>query len=1480
MARLELTSHQWMRNALEPHRSELPTMPRARMTGIGFDDLQLYSMPVAGDGPGHRTKFRDVLFASSSTASAKLMPQNISGSRGSGAKLMSQSMSSFFAPGAQPHGRQNAAAAAGPSADRSAVPRRFSGDAAPRWQPHVLEAGPHSQGLRSTAAKTAGLRGAAPMAQSTIALPSLPNSRGGNGSSSLRAADGFRNSHRPRRNKHGTGPGHDMRQEAAKLKHLALTPSDKRGKAQKALEGDRSFVQRALQQAAEPLDVSEARERRAEDRQWAIIFAPISRAREQLPGSMRQRPPPLVARTIRDLPEVPAEDDLPELFKDEEEEALHACRLFHSLVSLGRKAAEAVSQGRKADDESWGPVVLTRPSFCRLVCAMEGLSIAPGEQTFLRRAAGHFDRAARRIRVQGGIHGGHVLGVEITPGQDQQMVKLFAHLLHDMINDVRADEASKAQLLAVDKLKKAGRPTTPQAPGSKAPSKGRPSKGRPSSGSPRPPDADPRRDSSKGPSSRMGSKDLSAAAKAAFPGDEASPTRTKQARFSGDAGGSARRDSWDVRHEIDRARKRLFGELLPGAVQYAKDRSALARRRALTGWRADGKTAGAGPDGGLGPDAEDPVTAYESQACGRLGPVPETSPVMLSTPTDGSQAVPAEVGKRSSGEKATLADQGRRGSSGKLSEAIEALEEAVVPEEARGKRAPATPMAAAPAGRSPLEEPSPEAQAPGSSQLYGHTFAVLKGELLMSQMLEPEVMHFVSEFGDLFTTMFNAYCDTPVMGETTHMTLTGFLRFCNDFRLFPEQVDFQTILWLYETAEAREDRSPGDDEAAAPCASEPGTPLTPTQEVKGAERSGSNRSISRQSRTQSPGGGKSPPRQTSSRQSSVATGSRQGRRPVSPGRQPTPKTPTGSKTPTGRPSSVVSEGWGGREAPPSLQDASSAGPASRPMSGAAQPRLGSPARERRSTVRSPSASGSPRRQTGALLAASARNVTIPFSEICGQEDELVLCRGKWFNAHLAWLTKDFSVMSEPELASASLLWAINDWVEDRRLMLDSFLVFVDTDCNGCISESELQFAVKFMNFENPPSKEDVSALFALLQTPTLEGLHGEVPIQMLRMALIAVGIQTGERNQAANCFAKDFSKLSRAECNASIFLKGMWQAFHFFKKSPEEVFMEFAADRPLSPTGALSSADLSKQALHLLKMLPFPSPALSVENPLELLDPSGKGITCEQFCQYCHQVKQAAELRTIADKDKHPILLAQSTKPAVRDLSRIFGSRAFIECIVKMSLVKLTFHGTAMQAELTSLVKVTWVLLYLRWQFEAAKQRDMQLSFGKPNLDECMLPPRRGQGSRGGSRPGTRGSATGGDSRPGTRSRIAQQEREEGPGSKSVKCRYVAPLKWLLTYHPNMFLNAPAHQPPSGLQVVSSVEPCVACGHLPFQGWGFCGCSVCSSGDAALAAGLAHARAKGAPGAGLATLDRCLLLGAQGNGKGVLEEAGDKDPVL
>merc|ERR1719456_2251223 len=87
------------------------------------------------------------------------------------------------------------------------------------------------------------------------------------------------------------------------------------------------------------------------------------------------------------------------------------------------------------------------------------------------------------------------------------------------------------------------------------------------------------------------------------------------------------------------------------------------------------------------------------------------------------------------------------------------------------------------------------------ASLYAHTYAILKGEVIMSQLLEPEILHFPIEFRSFFHLLFGAYVDVPMPNAEGHMTLTAFLHFCGDFGLFPSQVDFQTVQWLYNTAE-------------------------------------------------------------------------------------------------------------------------------------------------------------------------------------------------------------------------------------------------------------------------------------------------------------------------------------------------------------------------------------------------------------------------------------------------------------------------------------------------------------------------------------------------------------------------------------------------------------------------------------------------------------------------------------------------------
>lgn len=107
-----------------------------------------------------------------------------------------------------------------------------------------------------------------------------------------------------------------------------------------------------------------------------------------------------------------------------------------------------------------------------------------------------------------------------------------------------------------------------------------------------------------------------------------------------------------------------------------------------------------------------------------------------------------------------------------------------------------------------------------------YTETVLRGEILNSQLLEPEVLHFASRFRPLFEHMFSAYADWPSpaalqdaaeeednmeanfsqpileMHKLGHLSFTSFFRFCIDFGLFPKHASFEEIRQIYSDAEA------------------------------------------------------------------------------------------------------------------------------------------------------------------------------------------------------------------------------------------------------------------------------------------------------------------------------------------------------------------------------------------------------------------------------------------------------------------------------------------------------------------------------------------------------------------------------------------------------------------------------------------------------------------------------------------------------
>jgi len=124
--------------------------------------------------------------------------------------------------------------------------------------------------------------------------------------------------------------------------------------------------------------------------------------------------------------------------------------------------------------------------------------------------------------------------------------------------------------------------------------------------------------------------------------------------------------------------------------------------------------------------------------------------------------------------------------------------------------------------------------APRLLALRAHTETVVRGEVLVAQLLEPEVLHFATRFRPFFMSLFEAYSDWPEpdteatskSGQTGanagkppalespgdlvdqeavglgHMSFASFFRFCVDFRIFPKHANFEEVQNIYMDAEA------------------------------------------------------------------------------------------------------------------------------------------------------------------------------------------------------------------------------------------------------------------------------------------------------------------------------------------------------------------------------------------------------------------------------------------------------------------------------------------------------------------------------------------------------------------------------------------------------------------------------------------------------------------------------------------------------
>lgn len=564
---------------------------------------------------------------------------------------------------------------------------------------------------------------------------------------------------------------------------------------------------------------------------------------------------------------------------------------------------------------------------------------------------------------------------------------------------------------------------------------------------------------------------------------------------------------------------------------------------------------------------------------------------------------------------------------------------------------------------------------------FCETFAFIKGEALLGQLCEPEVLRFVAEMSPTMKTLFRAYADIPTPAGDGHMSMAALLRFCEDLGMFPKTIDYQTVKWLYglETADSQ-----------------------------------TTKAFSRR------------------RRSSVSS----------------------------------AEVLNFASIPPSVPPS---GPPSRPESK-------SSAFEKKKTK-------------------GRKAVRAPVQH---PVDEGFVYQNKWLKRHLAWMAKEPGSMDELELRSCYVLTAIDEWMSCRNLRVcDVFSRMGKTDT---LNTLDLWVAVEFMDFDYPPSHHDIVFLMGLLVPPdraipssppspssasspkTRE--EGDVDFATFQMALTAARIIKEKRSRATNCFLKDISKMSKAECSAAIFFKDLLSVLEERNITPESLFR--VADQDCN--GEVTVRDLITHIRALFRMQVCLSAGAAIQNPFEILDKSQDDmITKQEFVDMIEETKEARQIREMNRDHQHPLSVSvapPSMLPAPAEGSGLllFGQRAFAEILVKLAFLHLNNHATATQAGLSAFHKCLWLFVFLHWKFDCT-QREM--SHLLQEHQRHSRPPSRPQ-SRSASRPMSRSL-----SRPGSRS-------SSRPGSSSGGRRFpkhMPPMRKLLARSPNLFEQAFKEKP-------------------------------------------------------------------------------------
>lgn len=354
-----------------------------------------------------------------------------------------------------------------------------------------------------------------------------------------------------------------------------------------------------------------------------------------------------------------------------------------------------------------------------------------------------------------------------------------------------------------------------------------------------------------------------------------------------------------------------------------------------------------------------------------------------------------------------------------------------------------------------------------------------------------------------------------------------------------------------------------------------------------------------------------------------------------------------------------------------------------------------------------------------------------------KEEDGFLYQTKWLKPHLAWMSKEPSRMTEVEMRSVFILTAIDDWLESHNLKVSE--IFANTHAtSGTFNAQDLQLVVNFMDFEDPPTAEEIQALAGLL---IVRQPLTAIDFPTLEMARVAARLTKESRSRARNCFLKDLAKMSKVESSAHLFFTELTANLEFRGLAPESFYRMLDVDH----SGQVPVKVIVRQARSLEKMEPGVwTAAMTVENPFAFIGKTVEDdISREEFIDLFEEIKEARRLREASFEQKHPLFISSGTVQPPNSKDSPFAAEGFVKVIMKMGLFYLSHYGTEAQAQLSSHHKLLWLFLYMHWYFDGSRQRAEELlrQSGFERRSKSSRPSSRD--SRPPSRPSSRGDAAG-----------------------------------------------------------------------------------------------------------------------------------------